>query len=486
MTKKTCPRRDFLRGGAGLLFTGLGGWAKPLPGRPRPWSSASMEVPAKPADVTIRIGTVLVELAPHRIISTVGYNGSVPAPVIRLKEGKPVVVELINETDVPELVHWHGQLIPSEIDGSSEEGTPFVEPHGHRHYVLTPRPAGTRWVHTHVRAGADLHRSMYTGQFGLVLVEPAHDPGRYDREVLLVTHEWEAFFGAEEMEEEEDENEKIDLNARTSQTGKENGLEVGYRLFSINGKALGYGEPVQVRKGERVLFRILNASATENIRLALPGHEFEIVALDGNPVPRPRKVHVLSLGTAERIDAIVEMNQPGVWILGTPEDDDRRRGMGIVVEYAGEKGPPRWVPPPREKWDYTLFGNNLPSSKPDEVIPLVFRKIPGGRKGFNRWTINGKSFPHTETLHVRQGRRYRLILDNRSDDAHPIHLHRHLFELTKVEGKNTSGVVKDTVLVRGFRQVEVDFVADNPGPTLFHCHQQLHMDFGFMTLVKYV
>ncbi len=87
---------------------------------------------------------------------------------------------------------------------------------------------------------------------------------------------------------------------------------------------------------------------------------------------------------------------------------------------------------------------------------------------------------------MRQGRRYRLILDNRSDDAHPIHLHRHLFELTKVEGKNTSGVVKDTVLVRGFRQVEVDFVADNPGPTLFHCHQQLHMDFGFMTLVKYV
>jgi len=57
-----------------------------------------------------------------------------------------------------------------------------------------------------------------------------------------------------------------------------------------------------------------------------------VVALDGNPVPTPRKVRVLALGVAERIDAVVEMNRPGVWILGTPHDDDRRDGMGIVLE----------------------------------------------------------------------------------------------------------------------------------------------------------
>ena len=87
------------------------------------------------------------------------------------------------------------------------------------------------------------------------------------------------------------------------------------------------------------------------------------------------------------------------------------------------------------------------------------------------------------TLH--QGKRYRLKLRNASDDIHPVHLHRHSFELTRIGGKPTSGVVKDVVMLGGFQEAEMDFVADNPGDTLFHCHQQLHMDFGFMALFKY-
>ncbi len=91
---------------------------------------------------------------------------------------------------------------------------------------------------------------------------------------------------------------------------KANGWEIGYQRFTINGKGLGSGDPIRVRERQRVLFHILNASATENIQLALPGHRFEIVALDGNPVPKPQLVDVLELGTAERISAVVEMNNP--------------------------------------------------------------------------------------------------------------------------------------------------------------------------------
>jgi FtsP/CotA-like multicopper oxidase with cupredoxin domain len=87
---------------------------------------------------------------------------------------------------------------------------------------------------------------------------------------------------------------------------------------------------------------------------------------------------------------------------------------------------------------------------------------------------------------AQQGKRYRLRLRNSSDDIHPIHLHRHSFELTRVAGQPMSGVIKDVVLVGGYQEMEVDFVADNPGLTLFHCHQQLHMDFGFMALFEYV
>jgi FtsP/CotA-like multicopper oxidase with cupredoxin domain len=475
-------RRDFLRHGA-IAGTGL-----VLGGRTAVSAeqlSRALTVVQVPADVTIRIAPVLVELAPDHIISTVGYNGSVPAPVIRLREGKPVTVELINETDTPELVHWHGQLVPSDIDGAAEEGTPFVPPHGTRRYTLTPRPAGTRWVHTHTFAGADLNRGMYTGQFGFVDVVPAREPGRYDREVFLATHEWEPFLGAQEMATDAETWPQGNVPKPSPSDSKPNGYEIGYRSFSINGKSLGHGEPVRVKRGERVLFRILNASATENIQLALPGHQFEIVALDGNPVPSPRKVHVLALGVAERIDAIVEMNRPGVWVLGTPHDDDRRDGMGIVVEYAGSQGKPRWVAPPKAPWDYTMFGDARTLAVPDHTIPMVLGKINGGAHGFNHWTVNGEQYEHSTPIALQRGRRYRLAFRNLADDPHPVHLHRHTFEVVRVNGKPSGGVLKDTVVVPGYGTVDVDFVADNPGATLFHCHQTLHMDFGLMRLFTY-
>ena len=105
--------------------------------------------------------------------------------------------------------------------------------------------------------------------------------------------------------------------------GMPHGYEVGYASFTINGRMLGRGEPVRVKQGERVLFHVLNGSATEIRSLALPGHTFRVVALDGNPVPNSATVPVLWFGTAERISAIVEMNHPGVWIMGDTADDDR-------------------------------------------------------------------------------------------------------------------------------------------------------------------
>ena len=112
-------------------------------------------------------------------------------------------------------------------------------------------------------------------------------------------------------------------------------MDVAFRLFSVNGKMLGAGEPVRVRAAQRVLFRIVNASATLRHRLALPGHGFTVVALDGNAVPTPRKVPVVELSPGERVDAIVEMTTPGVWILGETDDRQRAAGAGIAIEYAG-------------------------------------------------------------------------------------------------------------------------------------------------------
>jgi FtsP/CotA-like multicopper oxidase with cupredoxin domain len=272
--------------------------------------------------------------------------------------------------------------------------------------------------------------------------------------------------------------------------GMPHGFEVGYRYFTINGRMLGHGEPIRVRQGERVLFHILNGSATEIRSLALPGHSFKVVALDGNPVPHPAEVPVLWIGTAERISATVHMTNPGVWVMGDLADDDRSRGMGIVVEYAGHKGKPAWTPPKPFHWNYARFAVPIEATaKPDEVIEMTFAKQNAAEQGFNLWAINNVVFPRgfmMPAYHLHEGPRYRLRMRNASDDIHPVHLHRHSFELMRVGRQSMSGVMKDVVMLGGYQEAEIDFIADNPGLTLFHCHQQLHMDFGFMTLFDYV
>jgi len=459
-------RREFL-GLTGLTATELA-W--------RAVSPIASAGAAATSDISLRIAPVTVELSPGTVIKTVGYNGTTPGPILRMREGKPVTVDIHNDTDLPELVHWHGQFVPSDVDGAEEEGTPFVPPRGRRRFTFMPQPAGTRWYHTHAMSEGNLERGTFTGQFGFLYVEPKSEPGSYDREVFLAARQWQP--------------------SLAHKGPGNNGWEVAYGACSINDKALGHGEPVRVKSGERILFRLLNASATEDIRLALPGHQFKVLALDGNPVPSPQVLDVLQLAVAERIDAIVEMNRPGVWILGSPNDEDRNTGMGVVVEYAGKQGEPQWIAPAKvpwdytskTPWDYTIFGSQSPTiPEPDGRFDLTFGKIPGERVTFNRWTINGKQYPDADPLLVKAGKRYRLSFNNDTGDSHPLHLHRHNFEITRFNGKPTAGILKDIVNVPGrTNNTEVDFIANNPGPSLFHCHMQLHMDFGFKALVKYV
>jgi FtsP/CotA-like multicopper oxidase with cupredoxin domain len=487
-------RRAFLRAGSAAVLTA--GVARA--------SSVAVDAPAAtsraPPDYTVRISNGLIELSPEHIVSTTLYNGQFPGPLLRFREGKAVTVDIHNDTDTPELLHWHGQMIPSDVDGAAEEGSPYVPPHAMRRIHFVPRPAGFRYYHTHVAARADLSRGTYSGQAGPVYIEPRRDTGAYDREVFLVMKEFLPTFSrggdmamdvlaGTSVPALQQLGAAADAEART----KTKGYEVGYDLFSINGRMLGHGEPLKVRQGERVLLHVLNASATEIRSLALPGHEFQIVALDGNPVPTPARVPALWLGTAERISAIVEANHPGVWVMGDLADDDRAHGMGLVVEYAGRTGKPEWRAPQPFRWDYTLFGRLqttpvAPSPPPDETLDITIVKHNAALDGFNEWTLNGEAFS-MQTLRPRytlhRGRRYRLRFRNASDDIHPLHLHRHSFELTRIAGRPTAGVIKDVVMLGGFQELELEFVADNPGLTLFHCHQQLHMDFGFMALFKY-
>ena len=489
-------RRDFVRlGWATVIATGAGklrpAFGKSLGLHQLPGPPQHLMVPLGPkpteraADFTLQIAPMMVELAPQVVISTIGYSNRVPGPLLRMREGKLVTVDVVNDTDVPEYVHWHGLLVPSEVDGAEEEGTPPVPPHGRRRYQFVARPAGSRWYHSHTAAMMDLHRGAYTGQFGFFMIDSAKDPGLYDQEVFLALREWQYFLSTMDQDEvAADPNDPMPEKPSTPDL-RPDGLEVSAPLYSINDKMLGAGEPLRVQPGQRVLMHLLNASAAQIHRVALPGHKFQVIALDGNPVPSPQPVDVIEIAPGERVDAMVEMNNPGVWILGEVNGAARQSGMGMVVEYANQQQRARWTPPPKWRWDYTIFGTTAPHPAPDQTIDMVFEKVPGGPNGINHWLVNGKEYPHEREFLFRQGGRYRLVFHNRSDDSHPLHIHRHLFELVELNGKPTAGIKKDTVIVPAFGRATVDLVADQPGLTLFHCHIQQHMDFGFMALFRY-
>ncbi len=135
-----------------------------------------------------------------------------------------------------------------------------------------------------------------------------------------------------------------------------------YGVSTINGRVLGFGEPLRVKAGQRVLLQILNSSPTEVHWIALSGHQFKVIALDGNQVPQPQVVPMLRLAPAERVTALVEMNHPGVWVMGEVRKHIMAAGMGIVVEYAGSSGKPQWDQPDQLSWDYLPFAAADPPS----------------------------------------------------------------------------------------------------------------------------
>ena len=144
-------RRGFLAGaGAAGMAVGTG------------MGLAYAQIATKP-DNLLRIAPHRLELAPGKVIDTFAYNGAVPGPVLRLREGQPVSIDIRNDTDIDDIIHWHGLYVPANADGAVEEGSPIIPRGETRRYNFVAKPAGTRWYHSHDMAHTDLTRSLYGG-----------------------------------------------------------------------------------------------------------------------------------------------------------------------------------------------------------------------------------------------------------------------------------------------------------------------------------
>ncbi len=492
-------RRDFLAA-AGRLGLGAASLSVgDLLARSHESAAGSM-----PRTIVLETREVTWELAPGRSVKAMAYNGRVPGPEIRAREGERLRVVLKNSLAEPTTIHWHGVDVPNAMDGVPGITQSPVQPGESFVYEFEARPAGTRWYHTHFQE----HRQMDLGLVAPLIIEPqSPEPLAYDREVTLVLDDWVTGAAAPVPSTAEGI-----AGGRGGMGGMMGGRGMGgmmrgmgemmgrgmmgggqtpaYDTMTINGKAYPATEPLRLKKGERVRLRLINASAEHTHVARLAGHRLHVTHTDGNPLAAPVEVDAIPIAPSERYDAVLVADRPGAWFFQCLQPGHAAAGERLAVLYEGhETATPTAPEDPLsalDLWHYGL-GRGRPVLPPAHGQTRTFDlTLSGGMMGSDVWTINRKVYPKTDPLTVRRGDRVVVRLGNMSPEAHPMHLHGQSFRVLAVNGaRYATPIVKDSVDVDAHMgAVIIELTAHNPGDWFFHCHKPMHMEGGMITLVK--
>ena len=453
-------RRDVL----GLIGAGVALPAQTLPA-------------ATPATLTARPG--MARLAPLDLPETAiwGYDGGVPGPVLRIRQGERVRVNFENRLTQLSTVHWHGVRIANAMDGVPELTQVPVAPGESFPYDFVAPDAGTYWYHPHNRTWEQLARGLYGA---LIVEEP--EPPVVDRDLPLLLDDWRLTGAA-----------AIDEASLGAMHDWAHGGRIG-NWVTVNGD----GEAVQpVARHERLRLRLCNTANARTLELALKGMEGWLIALDGQPVPPEAVAERLTLAPAQRADLIVDVTaeEGAEAALAVVERDGAYAAtlfpVAGTVRAARPPAPAALAPNP-----VTLPGNLAQAEHVELVMEggamgglagatLRGRQLPIrelAQKGM-AWAFNGVAgMPDEPLLRVDQGRTVRIRMVNDTAWPHAMHLHGHHFQT--VTGGQATGPLRDTLLMARGATTEIAFVADNPGNWLLHCHMVEHAAAGMMTWLR--
>jgi FtsP/CotA-like multicopper oxidase with cupredoxin domain len=466
----TLNRRQFLATAAGLTLAPL---------LASGWTSAAA---AREFHLTLRLNRVRLVPEPHPLTEAWTYNGAVPGPEIRVRQGERVRVVVENRLDEETTIHWHGVRTPNAMDGVPHLTQPPIAARGGRFvYDFVAPDAGTYWYHPHQRS----HEQVGRGLYGAFIVEE-RNPIAVDRDETWVLDDWRLSSSASIRE---DFGDFMDVS---------HGGRIG-NTVTINGRV---PERFAVRSGERIRLRLINAANARIFGLEFRGHRPQVIALDGQPVePHEPEGGRVVLGPGMRADLVIDMpGRPGEH--GEVHDTFYRRNAYQLVDIAYTKVEPLREQPleaPMRLPDNPLAEPDLKNAERREIAfegGMMGRSMMGGRgmgmggmmgRGV-AWAVNG--VPATE--HVPQplfvlerGKTYILSLANDTAWHHPIHLHGHAFRVISRNGEPTRHREwLDTVLLAPDERAEIAFVADNPGHWMIHCHILEHAAGGMMAVLR--
>ena len=415
------------------------------------------------------------------------YNGQVPGPEIRVKEGEIIRVLLKNELPEETSIHWHGVPVPNSMDGVPGITQKGVMPGGIFTYEFEARPAGTYIYHSH--AGYQLDQGLY----GALIIEPSRQSRPHDREYTLLLEDWVMRDGGGMARTRRRPPTPM---MHHGMMGRQRAfafndkplLEPVYDGYAINGRIYPAAEPLTVKQGERVKLRLLNPSSATIYDLRLAGHSLTVTHTDGNPI-QPIKTDILRIGMGERYDVEFVADNPGYWLLSAAEQGFGEGGLRIPIIYKGIRSKiptePRFHRGLRfaSYWDFKSLhpSKSLISGNFDMFFPQTL----GGGMHSPFWAINGQLYPDAQPLIIRTGDRIRMGYANRSMMPHPMHLHGHFFRVVNPYLPPERWMLKDTIIVNPMQRMEIEFVADNPGKWFHHCHNLYHMMAGMANVVEY-
>jgi len=348
MDLSTLDRRSFLRGagfagGTAALAAWLPAWAQPV--------SEGLTVPiptVSGTDITLKIARQTMTIDGRRS-AAIGINGTVPAPLIRLREGQTVRLNVINDLDEDSSIHWHGLLVPPQHDGVPGVSFPGIKPRSSYLYEFPVRQNGTYWYHSH----SGLQEQL--GHYGPIVIDPAGaDPVQSDREHVIVLSDHsqlspEAIFRRMKVDpghfnfqrqtlaglladKDQRLKDRVDWGAmRMDPTDVSDATGAAY-TYLVNGHGPFDNWTALFTPGQRVRLRFINASAMTTFNVRIPGLRLTIVQADGQNV-MPIEVDEFQIGVAETYDAIV-----------TPSED---KAFTLVGEAIGRSGMARATLAPR-------------------------------------------------------------------------------------------------------------------------------------------
>lgn len=447
--------------------------------------AASMKtIVVSPATINVN-GRSAASYSVTQADGTWGYIGT---------KGEKFRARVVNNTDMPISMHWHGLIVPNDQDGVpgiTQESA--IAPGGSQSFEFPIVQSGTYWMHPHYGWGVQRQLSAP------LILRDSNDP--YDNAQSVVMFLSDFSFTAPQtinanlISGSMNGDMKAGMNAGMSGGMKGGAMagpdlnDVKYDAILTNGNTLAKPSIATVQPGKPVRLRIIDGSAATNYIINLGNLVGNAIATDGQSI-KPVGDSKFSITDGQRLDVIVDIpDTPGASypILAQVEGTTLQSGLVLATPGAqpltlsDRANTPAGTVDPLQDLRFTA---TLPFPQ-KAITHRLAASLDGKMQGY-KWFINDQSWPKVTPLEVHKGERIEVTLVNKTSMGHPMHLHGHEFQVTSVNGQTISnGPQRDTVYVPANGTVTFVFDADNSGVWMFHCHILYHSENGMMTVVKY-